>query len=97
MAKAKSQTFFRTILLVLFVVFMASLEIAAKQDNSISARKSKEGNKISFFRHQFCMRFNGCMKCTRVIDCQLERRSQVVFSEVYAIKSWQTEYFTRHF
>jgi len=62
MAKAKSQTFFRTILLVLFVVFMVSLEIAAKQDNSISVGKSKEGSKICFCCHQFRMRFNGCMK-----------------------------------
>ena len=49
MAKAKSQTFFHTILLALFVVFMVSLEIAAIQDNSISAGKSKEGNKICLF------------------------------------------------
>ena len=62
MAKAKSQTFLRTILLVLFVVFMVSPEIAAKQDNSISGGKSKKGNKISFFHHLFRMRSNGCMK-----------------------------------
>ena len=48
MAKGKSQTFLRTILLVLFVVFMVSPEIAAKQDNSISGGKNKKGNKISF-------------------------------------------------
>ena len=46
--KGKSQTFLRTILLVLFVVFMVSPEIAAKQDNSISGGKNKKGNKISF-------------------------------------------------
>ena len=63
MATAKSQTFFRTILLVLFVVFMVSLEVAAKQDNSISVGKSKKGNKICFFfRHQFRMRFNVRLK-----------------------------------
>ena len=48
MAKAKSQTFFRMIFLVLFVVFTVSLETAAKQDNSISGGNSKKGNKISF-------------------------------------------------
>ena len=53
MAKAKSQTFYRVILLVLFVVFMVSLETAAKHDNSIAGGKSKTGIKIASSRFFF--------------------------------------------
>lgn len=51
MAKGKSQTFYRTFFLVTFLVFVISLETAAKQFKpAAGGTEDKEGNKIEYIQ-----------------------------------------------
>lgn len=51
MAKGKSQTFYRTFFLVTFLVFVISLETAAKQVKpAAGGAENKEGNKIEYIQ-----------------------------------------------
>ena len=51
MAKGKSQTFYRTFFLVTFLVFVISLETAARQVKpAAGGTENKEGNKIEYIQ-----------------------------------------------
>jgi len=86
MAKAKSQTFHGAILLVLFVVFMVSLETAAKHDNSIAGGKSKTGIKIASSRWFFLWLLS--LFCI-VFFC-FRRNSTMVWNTVFV--SWKSSF-----
>jgi len=73
MAKANSQTLYRTIFLVLFVVFLVSLESAAKHYKTVADGKAKKGKKKCQFVFSFSLfspffRHYTGMKCRCLSD-----------------------------